>query len=247
MINTLKRRVLAGATTAKDDIPLPFDDGQQARRDQLTRLLMTAKVEDLTDLEVLELVLLNIRSKANKHHLSQRLLSEFGGFNGVVSASGAQLLGVAGVGPATVTQLKLIVATARRLSRSRVLTQPVLSSWDALVDYCHTLTAHSKIEHFRLLYLDTQNRLIADEEQNTGTVNHVPIYPREVVKRALEVNASAVILVHNHPSGDPTPSDADITMTQNIIDALGTVHITVHDHLIIGKSREISFRTEGYL
>ncbi len=123
----------------------------------------------------------------------------------------------------------------------------VISSWGALLDYCHTTMAHRGTEQFRLFFLDTKNTLIADEEQASGTVDHVPVYPREVVKRALELNASALILVHNHPSGDPTPSQSDIDMTRQIAEAAQVMGITLHDHLIIGKSCELSFRSEGYL
>lgn len=133
------------------------------------------------------------------------------------------------------------------MMRARVLQKPVLSSWDALLDHCHTSMAHRETEQFRVLYLDRKNVLIADEEQARGTVDHVPVYPREIVKRALELNASALILVHNHPSGDPTPSDADLSMTRQVKDACEALGLTLHDHLIIGKSRELSFRSQGYL
>jgi DNA repair protein RadC len=133
------------------------------------------------------------------------------------------------------------------MARSRVIETPVLSSWDALLQYCRTAMAHRETEQFRVLFLDRKNRLIADEPQAEGTVDHVPVYPREVVKRALELNASALILVHNHPSGDPTPSQADITMTEAIRTAADVMGIVIHDHLIIGKAAELSFRSEGYL
>ncbi len=152
-----------------------------------------------------------------------------------------------GVGEAVVQELKIVEAAAQRMMRARVINRPVLSSWDALLDYCHTAMAHRETEQFRILYLDRKNVLIADEEQARGTVDHVPVYPREVVKRALELNASAIILVHNHPSGDPTPSEADVGMTAQVQDACRTLGIVVHDHLIIGKSRELSFRSQGYL
>ncbi len=125
--------------------------------------------------------------------------------------------------------------------------KPVLSSWDALLDYCHTAMAHRETEQFRVLFLDRKNVLVADEEQAKGTVDHVPVYPREIVKRALELNASALILVHNHPSGDPTPSEADRTMTRQVQDACAALGLVLHDHLIIGKERELSFRARGYL
>jgi DNA repair protein RadC len=133
------------------------------------------------------------------------------------------------------------------MARSRVMQRPVISSWEAVLDYCHTAMSHLQTEQFRVLFLDRKNVLIADEEQARGTVDHVPVYPREVVKRALELNASALILVHNHPSGDPTPSEADIAMTARIQDAAETMGIALHDHLIIGASCELSFRGAGYL
>jgi DNA repair protein RadC len=151
------------------------------------------------------------------------------------------------VGEAIVTELKIVEAAAQRMMRSRVMNRQVLTSWDALLDYCHTAMAHRETEQFRVLFLDRKNVLIADEEQAEGTVDHVPVYPREVVKRALELNASAIILVHNHPSGDPTPSGSDISMTLQVQEAAQVLGIILHDHLIIGKSSELSFRSQGYL
>ena len=133
------------------------------------------------------------------------------------------------------------------MARAKVMQRQVIASWDALLDYCHTAMAHRETEQFRVLYLDRKNVLIADEEQGRGTVDHVPVYPREVAKRALELNSSALILVHNHPSGDPTPSQADIAMTRKVEAALDALGITLHDHLIIGASDELSFRSEGLL
>jgi len=146
-----------------------------------------------------------------------------------------------------VFELKLMEAVGHRMARARVLKKPILSSWDALLEYCQTAMAHRDIEQFRVLYLDRKNVLIADEAQAEGTVDHVPVYPREIVKRALELNASALILVHNHPSGDPTPSRSDIDMTYEIQRAAELLGLTLHDHLVIGKAREVSFRSEGYL
>ena len=151
------------------------------------------------------------------------------------------------MGDAVIVELKIIEAAAHRMARAKVLNQNAISSWDALVDYCHTTMAHRETEQFRVLYLDRKNMLIADEEQARGTVDHVPVYPREVAKRALELNASALILVHNHPSGDPTPSPSDISMTQQIEAACIALGLSLHDHLIVGKSRELSFKSEGYL
>lgn len=201
----------------------------------------------LPDYELLELVLFRALPRRDVKPLAHRLLADFGDFNHVLSAPAARLAEVKGVGNAVITELKLVEAAAHRLARSRVLQRPVLNGWEALIAYCHTTMAHRQTEQFRLLFLDRKNILIADEKQAEGTVDHVPVYPREVVKRALEINASALILVHNHPSGDPTPSEADITMTRRIQDAAEVMGITLHDHLIIGKSRELSFRSQGYL
>ncbi|MGA1612805.1 MAG: JAB domain-containing protein, partial [Lutimaribacter sp.] len=150
-------------------------------------------------------------------------------------------------GPSVVCELKLVEAAAHRLARAQMLQRPVLAGCADLLAYCQTTMAHRETEQFRLLFLDRKNTLIADEAQANGTVDHVPVYPREVMKRALELNASALILVHNHPSGDPTPSDSDIAMTHQIDQAAQVLGIALHDHLIIGKSREISFRAEGLL
>jgi DNA repair protein RadC len=201
----------------------------------------------MPDYELLELVLFRAIPRQDVKPLARLLLDTFGDFNRVISASPARLQLVKGAGPAVVLELKLVEAAAQRMMRSRVLQKPVLSSWDALLDYCHTAMAHRETEQFRVLYLDRKNVLIADEEQARGTVDHVPVYPREIVKRALELNASALILVHNHPSGDPTPSDADLSMTGQVQDACQALGLTLHDHLIIGKSRELSFRAKGYL
>ncbi|PRY81755.1 DNA repair protein RadC [Marivita geojedonensis] len=151
------------------------------------------------------------------------------------------------MGPEIAFDLKLIEAATHRMSQGKVLKRPVISSWDALLDYCRVSMSHRDTEAFRILFLDRKNVLIADEVQGRGTVDHVPVYPREVIKRALVLNASALILVHNHPSGDPTPSAADIDMTADIVRACDAVGITVHDHLIVGKSKEVSFKSEGYL
>lgn len=201
----------------------------------------------LPDYELLELVLFRAIPRQDVKPLARLLLDTFGDFNRVITAAPARLALVKGVGEAVITDLKIVEAAAQRMMRARVMNRPVLSSWDALLDYCHTTMAHSETEQFRILFLDRKNVLIADEEQAKGTVDHVPVYPREVVKRALELNASALILVHNHPSGDPTPSDADISMTHQVQDAAQVMGLVLHDHLIIGKSRELSFRSAGYL
>jgi DNA repair protein RadC len=201
----------------------------------------------LPDYEMLELILFRAIPRQDVKPLTYALLQVFGDFNRVLSAPVSRLAEVKGVGDAVITELKIVEAAAQRLARSRILQRHVISSWDAVLDYCHTTMAHRDTEQFRVLFLDRKNVLIADEAQAQGTVDHVPVYPREVVKRALELNASALILVHNHPSGDPTPSDADIAMTQQIQTAAEALGMTLHDHLVIGKSRELSFRSEGLL
>lgn len=224
-------------------LPSYLSDHRKRLRDRF----MDGGAAAMPDYELLELVLFRAIPRQDVKPLARLLLDTFGDFNRVVSASPARLQLVKGVGEAVVIELKIIEASAQRLMRARVMNRPVLTSWDALVDYCHTAMSHRETEQFRILFLDRKNVLIADEEQAKGTVDHVPVYPREVVKRALELNASALILVHNHPSGDPTPSNADITMTHQVQEAAQVLGITLHDHLIIGKSRELSFRAQGYL
>ena len=216
-------------------------------RHRLRRRFLDGGPGAMPDYELLELVLFRAIPRQDVKPLARRLLDTFGDFNRVVAAPVARLLQVPGVGEAVMLELKVVEAAAHRMARARVLHRPVISSWDALLDYCRTAMAHRETEQFRVLYLDRKNTLIADEEQAQGTVDHVPVYPREVVKRALELNASALILVHNHPSGDPTPSEADIAVTSRIEEAAQALGLQLHDHLIIGKERELSFRAAGYL
>lgn len=234
--------------------PLPLPQGRARlpsyiadHRARLRERFMQGGAGALPDYEMLELVLFRAIPRQDVKPLARRLLDRFGDFNRVLSASPARLAEVGGVGPAVICELMIVAAAARRLARARVMQRPVLSSWDALLDYCHTAMAHGEVEQFRCLYLDRKNVLIADEELARGTVDHVPVYPREVMRRALELNASALILVHNHPSGDPTPSEADIGMTTRIAGAAAVLGIAVHDHLVIGKGRETSFRASGLL
>jgi len=216
-------------------------------RKRLRARFLNGGAQAMPDYELLELVLFRAIPRRDIKPLARELLESFGDFNGVVSAPPDRLAAISGVGEAVISELKIIEAAAHRLARARVLKRQVLSSWDALLEYCHTTMAHRETEQFRIFYLDRKNVLIGDEEQARGTVDHVPVYPREVVKRALQLNASALILVHNHPSGDPTPSEQDITMTGAVQAALETMGITLHDHIIIGKSCELSFRSQGYL
>ena len=216
-------------------------------RSRLRGRFMTGGAGAMPDYELLELVLFRSIPRRDVKPLAHALLLAFGDFNRVITAPVERLREIDGIGDAVITDLKILEAAAHRMARSKVMKRHVISSWDAILDYCHTTMAHRQTEQFRVLYLDRKNTLIADEEQARGTVDHVPVYPREVAKRALELNASALILVHNHPSGDPTPSQSDIDMTARIQDACNALSLTLHDHLIIGKSRELSFRTEGYL
>lgn len=216
-------------------------------RKRLRTRFMDGGATAMPDYELLELLLFRAIPRQDVKPLARLLLDTFGDLNRVVTATPARLMSIKGVGEAVVQDLKILEAVAQRMMRARVMHRPVLSSWDALVDYCHTAMAHRETEQFRVLFLDRKNVLIADEEQAKGTVDHVPVYPREVMKRALELNASAVILVHNHPSGDPTPSQSDISMTIQVQDAGQVLGVTLHDHLIIGKERELSFRASGYL
>ena len=238
---------------APDEAPaIPLPSGRLPsyiadHRSRLRARFRSGGAAAMPDYELLELLLFRAIPRRDTKPLARTLLDTFGDFNRVLSAPPEQLARVKGVGEAVITDLKVIEAAAHRMARSKVLQRHVISSWDAVLDYCHTTMAHRETEQFRVLYLDRKNTLIADEEQARGTVDHVPVYPREVAKRALELNASALILVHNHPSGDPTPSDADIAMTKQIHAACNALGLTLHDHLIVGKSRELSFRAEGLL
>ena len=175
------------------------------------------------------------------------LINRFGSFANVLAAPQQTLMDTRGLGVHSVSALKLVQASALRLARAEVMERPVLNNWTVLIDYLTAVMAREKIEQFRVLFLDTRNRLLADEAQARGTVNHTPVYPREVVKRALDLQATALILVHNHPSGDPTPSRADIEMTQEVKAAAQVLGIVLHDHVIIGNGRHLSFRREGLL
>lgn len=216
-------------------------------RKRLRSRFLSGGAQAMPDYEMLELVLFRAIPRQDVKPLAHTLMETFGDFNRVITASPERLSRVKGVGDAVICELKIVEAAAHRLARSKVMNKNVISSWDALLDYCHTSMAHRETEQFRVLYLDRKNVLIADEEQAKGTVDHVPVYPREVAKRALELNASALILVHNHPSGDPTPSLSDIEMTNQIDLACSALGLSLHDHLIVGKSRELSFKAAGYI
>ena len=216
-------------------------------RDRLRQRFLVGGANPLPDYELLELLLFRCMKNGDVKPLAHRLIKTFGTFNAVLAAPLERLREVEGIGPQTALDIKLIEAAAHRMTQTQVLKREVLSSWSALLDYCRASMANRETEQFRIFFLDRKNVLIADELQAEGTVDHVPVYPREIIKRALALNASALILVHNHPSGDPTPSQADIQMTEDIVAACDAVGITVHDHLVIGKSHEVSFKSDGYL
>jgi DNA repair protein RadC len=203
--------------------------------------------EAIPDYEMLELVLFAAVPRRDTKPLAKALIARFGSFAEVIAAKPARLLEIPGVGDAVVSQLKIVEAAAQRLAKGKVMGRPALSSWAALLDYCMAAMARSQNEEFRVLFLDRKNVLVADEIQSKGTVDHAPVYPREILRRALEHGASALILVHNHPSGDPTPSRADIDMTREIAAAAKTLKIAVHDHLVIGRGGHASFKALGLL
>jgi DNA repair protein RadC len=216
-------------------------------RQRLRERFLSGGSGALADYELLELLLCQVQLRGDTKPAAKRLLARFGSLAGTLSASTDELRKVKGVGPASVVAIRLIHDIALRMSRQEVMNRPVLASWKNLLDYCHRAMAHERIEQFRLLFLDSKNALIHEEVQQTGTVNHTPVYPREVVKRALEVGASAVIMVHNHPSGDPTPSQDDIAMTREVALIAGKLGIALHDHVIIGRKGHSSFRSLGLL
>jgi DNA repair protein RadC len=221
--------------------------GSAGHRERMRARLLTAGPDGLADYELLEMLLFLALPRRDTKPVAKALLARFGSFAGAISAPLNDLRAVEGMGEAAVAALKTVQAAALRLARAEVMERPVLSNWDRLMDYLNAMLARERIEQFRVLFLDTRNRLLADEAQARGTVNHTPVYPREVVKRALELQATALILVHNHPSGDPTPSADDVAMTREVQAAARALSIVLHDHVIIGNGRWLSFRREGLL
>ena len=221
----------------------PSDDAHHhGHRDRLRTRYRDHGDTALADYEILELLLFRLIPRRDTKPIAKALLERFGTLAGVFGASPALLQEVKGIGEAVAFDLKLISSVAHRTLKSELKGKQVLASWSSVIDYCHAAMAHETREQFRILFLDKRNALIADEVQQTGTVDHTPVYPREVVKRALELSATALILVHNHPSGDPTPSRADIDMTKMIVDTAKPLGITVHDHIIIGKDGHASLK-----
>jgi DNA repair protein RadC len=221
--------------------------GAAGHRHRMRQRLLRAGPEALADHEMLEMVLYLALPRRDTKPIARALLARFGDFGGVIAAPVAELLGVHDIGEAGAAALKLVDAAAVRLLKQPVAEAPVLASWERVTDYLRAEMAHERVEQFRVLFLDNRNRLIADEVQGRGTIGHTPAYPREVVRRALELHATAVVLAHNHPSGEPTPSREDIAMTRDIERAAATMGITVHDHIVVGRTRCVSFRAEMLL
>lgn len=236
----------AGAVMPQQTSLLPEvaePDLQVGHRQRLKQRFVSGGPEALPDYELLELVLFSAIPRRDTKPLAKQLLARFGSFAEVINAPAERLKEMDGIGDAVVTQLKIVRAGALRLMRSNIMQRPVLGTWTAVLEYCRAAMGFEAREQFRILFLDKKNRLIADEVQQEGTVDHTPVYIREVVKRALEHSASAIVLVHNHPSGDPTPSRADIDMTRQIIEAAKPLGITIHDHIIVGRQGHASFKS----
>lgn len=221
--------------------------GSGGHRERLRERFRKGGSDALPDYELLELVLFRAIPRRDTKPIAKALIERFGSFAQVVSAEPERLNEISGVGENVITEIKIVHASALRLKLGEIMQKPALASWTALLDYCHASMAFKDKEQFRILFLDKRNVLIADEVQQEGTVDHTPVYIREVVKRALELASSSIILVHNHPSGDPTPSRPDIVMTGKIIEAAEKLNIKVHDHIIIGKQGHASFRGLGLI
>ncbi|HEY1363816.1 MAG TPA: DNA repair protein RadC [Xanthobacteraceae bacterium] len=218
------------------------DAHYRGHRQRLRERFLAAGAQALADYELVELVLFRAIPQRDLKPLAKELLVRFGSFAEVISAPAERLKEVKGLSDAAVTELKIVQAAATRLLRGEIRQRQVLSSWSSVLDYCRSAMAFADREEFRILFLDKRNHLIADEQHQIGTVDHTPVYPREVLKRALELAATAVILVHNHPSGDPTPSRADIEMTRAIVEVARPLGIAVHDHIIVGKDGHASLK-----
>ncbi|MEM7288827.1 MAG: DNA repair protein RadC [Pseudomonadota bacterium] len=217
-------------------------DMAKGHRARLKARFIRSGSDSLADYEMLELLLFRSIPRRDTKPLAKRLIAVFGSFGEVINAPPQRLREISGIGEAVVTDLQIVKAASRMMLSETVRERPLLSSWSSVLEYCKAAMAFEEREQFRILFLDKKNKLIADEVQNEGTVDHTPVYPREVVKRALELSATAIILVHNHPSGDPTPSTADIEMTKKVSEVAGSLGITVHDHIIIGRDGHASLK-----
>lgn len=240
-----------GLQTAQAD-PLPVFSSeppphQLGHRKRLKQRFMDGGADALPDYELLELVLFTAIPQGDVKPLAKDLIARFGGFANVLSAAPERLQEIKGVGPTVIANIKIVQAAAIRLAKREAMAKPALGSFKAVLDYCMAAMAREDREQFRILFLDRKNMLIADEIQNKGTVDHTPAYPREVVRRALELSAVSIVLVHNHPSGDPTPSRNDVELTKEIVAAAKTLGIAVHDHLIVAKQHHASLKGLGLM
>ncbi len=216
-------------------------------RKRLRERFLKSKPESVPDYELLEMLLFSAKIRSDVKPLAKDLLKEFGSLSKVLNASENELKKVRDISDSAIAAIKVAKELSLRLLQEEIKDRPILQSWKALLDYCRASMGHNKTEQFRIFFLDNKNKLIADELQQEGTINHTPVYPREVVKRALELGAAAIILVHNHPSGDPTPSQSDIQMTNKIIEAATPLSVEIHDHIIIGARDHFSFKSHGLI
>lgn len=230
-----------------EDTKITKKNDHAGHRARLRTRFLKGGVDALADYELLELLLFTVIPRRDVKPLAKELMTTYGDFAGVISADVDQLSNHKGMGEGAAAALKIVQTAAVRLAQEQVLNKPVLSNWKALQDYVRAAMAHEKREQFRILFLNRKNILIADEQQGEGTVDHTPVYTREVVKRALDLGASAIIMVHSHPSGDPKPSKGDIAMTREVRDACAKLEISVHDHLIVGRRGTTSFKSMGLL
>ncbi len=243
-----RRRGLSEAGGLFDPAPVSATPvGVEGHRGRMRQKLIEGGADGILDHELIEMLLFLALPRRDTKPIARAMLARFGSFADALSAPTQELREIEGLGDAGIAALRTVQVAALRLVQAPLKKQEVLNNWDRLMDYLTAAMARERVEQFRVLFLDAKNRLIADEAQARGTVNHTPVYPREVVKRALELHATALILVHNHPSGDPTPSRADIEMTGEVKQAAAALSITLHDHVIIGREQQLSFRREGLL
>ena len=216
-------------------------------RERLRARLREAGAGALADYELLELILFRAIPRIDVKPLAKTLIARFGSFADAIAAEPRRLAEVEGMRAGAITEFKIVEAAAQRFAKGAVKKRLPMGSWSEVVDYCRTSMAFEKREIFRILFLDKKNGLIADEVQGSGTVDHTPVYPREVIRRALELSATAIVLVHNHPSGDPSPSTQDVKMTLEIMAVAKPLGVTVHDHIIVGRDGHASLRGMGLI
>ena len=228
--------------TASKPRKIKVVDDKTGHRERLRERFRDGGPDAVPDYELLEMILFRVYSRGDTKPLAKALITKFKNFSEVINAPPERLMEIEGIGQRAVDELKLVRAAALRMMRGQTFGRPLLGTWNAVLDYCKAVQAYDEVERFRILFLDKRNQLLEDEVQQTGTVDHTPVYVREVVKRGLQLGATALILVHNHPSGDPTPSSADITMTKMIVDAARPLGITIHDHVIVGRHGHYSLK-----